>query len=74
MRGVKRRMTQLQFGQEYCCNCKHYKPEYRSGYIVNGYTGEVIGDGKGDKDGCTLHNTIVLKHSQACKDYEKREK
>ena len=63
-------MIQTRFNQQYCYTCKHYKPTYRSGYIMNGNTGEIIGDGKGDKDGCTLHNTIVLKHSQACKDYK----
>jgi len=37
---------------------------------MDGHTGEITGDGKGDKDGCTLHHTIVLKHSRACRNYE----
>ena len=61
-------MTQTRLWEQYCCNCKHYKPSYRSGYIIK-QDGTITGDGKGNHDGCTLHGTIVLKHSRACEDY-----
>ena len=63
-------MTQLRFGEQYCCNCQYYDENGGVGYITNGYTGETIRVEKGNQDGCTLHNTIVLKHSRACRDYK----
>ena len=59
--------VQLRLGENHCNNCIHYSPGGFGGYICSNEGCTYV---PGDRQGCNLHNTIVLSYSKACKDFE----